>query len=67
MENLSEKKIKILRSNNGGEFTSNEFKDFCREFGIMRELTTPYNPQQNGVAERNNRYIMEAVRAMIHD
>ena len=49
VENLSEKKIKTLRSYNGGEFTSNEFKDFCKKVGIERDLTTPYNPQQNGV------------------
>ena len=67
MENLFDKKIKILRSDNGGEFTSNEFNDYCKEFGIKRELTIPYNPQQNGVAERNNRSIMEAVKPMIHD
>ena len=67
MENLSEKKIKNLRSDNGGEFTSNEFKDFCKEVGIKRELTTPYNPQKNGVVERKNRSIMEEVRSMIHD
>jgi hypothetical protein len=67
VENLSEKKIKILRLDNGGEFTSEEFKAFCKEGGIKRELSTPYNPQQNGVAERKNRTIMEAVKAMIHD
>jgi transposase InsO family protein len=67
VENLSEKKIKILRSDNGGEFTSDEFKAFCKEVGIKRELSTPYNPQQNGVAERKNRTIMEAIKAMIHD
>jgi hypothetical protein len=44
VENLSEKKIKILRSDNGGEFTSDEFKAFCKEVGIKRELSTPYNP-----------------------
>ena len=49
VENISEKKIKILRSDNGGEFTSNEFKDFYMEFGIKRDLTKPYNPQKNGV------------------
>ena len=67
VENLSEKKIKIFRSDNGGEFTGGEFKSFCKEVGIKRELSTPYNPQQNGVAERKNRTIMEAVKAMIHD
>ena len=66
-ENLSEKKIKILQSDNRGEFTSNKFNDFCKEAGIKRELTIPYNLQQNGVAERKNRSIMEAVKAMIHD
>ena len=59
VENLSEKKIKILRSDNEREFTSNEFKDFYKEVGIKRELTTPYNPQQNGVAKRKNRAIMK--------
>ena len=67
IENLSEKKIKILRSDNGGEFTSNEFNDFCKEAGIKRDVTIPYNPQQNGVAERKNRSIMDAVKDVIHD
>jgi transposase InsO family protein len=67
VENISERKIKVLRSDNGGEFTSGEFKEFCREVGIKMELSTPYNPQQNGVAERKNRSVMEAVKAMIHD
>ena len=49
VENLSKNKIKILRSDNGGEFTSNEFNDYCKEARIKRELTIPYNPQQNGV------------------
>ena len=67
VQNLLEKKIKILRSDNGGEFTANVVNDFCKEDGIKREITIPYNPQQNGVAERKNIYIMEAVKAMIHD
>jgi transposase InsO family protein len=67
VENLSGRKIKVLRSDNRGEYTSNEFKDFCREAGIKRELTTPYNPQQNGVAKRKTRSIVEAAKAMIHD
>jgi transposase InsO family protein len=67
IENLSERKIKTLRSDNGGEYTSKEFVNFCKYVGIKRELTTPYNPQQNGVAERKNRTILEAVKTMIHD
>ena len=67
VENISERKIKTLRSDNGGEYTSNEFGNFCKDVGIKRELTTPYNPQQNGVAERKNQTIMEAMKTMIHD
>ena len=67
IQNLSERKINILRSDNGGEFTSNEFNDLCKEAGIKREFTIPYNPQQNGVAERKNRSIMNTIKAVIHD
>ena len=41
--------------------------ELCRESGIKRELSTPYNPQQNGVVERKNKTIMEAMKAMLHD
>ena len=54
-------------SNNGGEYTSNDFKDFCKEARIKREMTVSYNPQQNGVMERKNRSIIDSARAMIHD
>jgi hypothetical protein len=67
IENLFERKIKILRSDNGGEYTSKEFVNFCKYVGIKRELNTPYNPQQNDVAERKNITIMEVVKTMIHD
>ena len=67
IKNHSEKSIKNLRSDKGGEFTSGEFNDICKKAGIKRELNTPYNPQQNGVVERKNRMIMEAAREMIHD
>ena len=67
IENHTEKKIKTFRSGNGEEFTSDEFNELCRESGIKRELITPYNPQQNGVAEMKNRTIMEATKAMLHD
>ena len=41
--------------------------NLCKYVGIKRELTTPYNPQQNGVAKRKNGTIMEVVKTMIHD
>ena len=67
IENHTEKKIKTCRSDNGGEFTSNEFKELCKGSRIKRELSTPYNPQQNGIAKRKNITIMEVARAMLHD
>jgi hypothetical protein len=67
IENLSERKIMIVRSDNGGEYTSKEFVIFCRDVGIKRDLTTPYNPQQNNVLETKNITIMEVVKTMIHD
>ena len=45
IENLTRKKIKVLRSDNGRESSSNDLSDFCKEVGIDRELTFPYNPQ----------------------
>jgi transposase InsO family protein len=61
------KHIRILRTNNGGEFESLQFEDFCKSAGIKRQLTVPYNPQQNGVVERKNRTICEAAKAMMFD
>ena len=66
IENHTEKKIKTIQSDNGREFTSNEFKELCKDSGIKRELSTPYNPQHNGITKRKNRTIMEATRAMLH-
>ena len=57
VENLTGKKIKFLRSNNGGEYVDKDFTDFCANEGIRREWTTPYNLEQNGVAERKNKTI----------
>jgi transposase InsO family protein len=65
VENQTEKKIKVLRTDNGGEFCRNEFEEFCKKCGISRQKTTPYTPQQNGVAERMNRTLMEKARSML--
>ena len=57
IENHSEKRIKTPRSNNSGEYNSKEFEAFCKEAGMKREMTTPYDPPKNGVVERKNRTI----------
>ena len=67
MENLTGKKIKVLHSDNGGEYVDNDFTHFLAKEGIRRKWTTPYNPEQNGVAERKTRTIIEAARAMLYD
>jgi hypothetical protein len=67
IENLTNKKIKTLRTDNGGEYTSKEFVAFCKSAGIRRELIVPHNPQQNGVAERKNKSIEETVKALLND
>ena len=64
-ETQTERKVKAIRSDNGGEFTSKEFKQYCLEKGIQQELTVPYNPESNGVVERMNRTLMERVRGML--
>jgi transposase InsO family protein len=58
-------KLKKVRTDGGGEYISNNFKEFCRSRGIEKQLTTPYTPQQNGVAERMNRTLVEMARSMM--
>ncbi|CAL2234204.1 unnamed protein product [Prunus armeniaca] len=60
-------KIKKLRSDRGGEYTSTEFLQFCDEIRLERQLTVAYSPQQNGVAERKNRTIVEMSKAMMNE
>ncbi|XP_024004995.1 uncharacterized protein LOC112082126 [Eutrema salsugineum] len=54
-----------LRTDNGGEYISNEFKAFTVKLGIVHQTSCPYTPQQNGVAERKNRHLMEVARTMV--
>ena len=60
------KKVKVLRSDNGGEYCSKAFKDYLKEHGILHQTTVPYNPEQNGTAERMNRTLLEAARSMMY-
>ena len=59
--------VKALRTDNGGEITSAEFEEYLRKDGIKHELTIPNCPQQNDVAERLNRTLVEIVRSMLAD
>jgi transposase InsO family protein len=67
VENQTGRKIKTMRSDNGGEYTSKAFKDFCAGVGIKRELIVPYNPQQNRVVERKNKAIVRDAKEMLYD
>ena len=67
MENQSDRRIRVLRSDNGGEYTSNEFVEYCVVECIKKDITVPYNPQQNGVAEHKKMTIVGVACAMIHD
>lgn len=58
-------KVVYLYTDNGGEYLSNDFKEFCVQKGITFHLTVPHTPQQNGVAERMNRTLTEKARTMI--
>ena len=61
IEREIDKFLKCLRTNNGGEYYSNAFKEYCNRFGIKNEKIVLGTPQQNGVAERMNHTIMEKV------
>ena len=64
VENETGLKIKRLRSDNGGEYRDNRFREFCANNGIKMEKTVSMTPQQNGVAERMNRTLNERARSM---
>ena len=66
-KNKSGMKIRCLRLDNGGEFPSNEFNEFCEGHGVKRQFSAVKTPQQNGVVERKNRTIQEATRTMLNE
>ena len=65
VENQLDKSIKVLRTDRGREYLSEQLKELCDEKGIARQLMMPYTPQQNGVAERRNQTLLEMVRSMM--
>lgn len=66
VENQLDRKIKIIRSDRGGEYELNIFLEFCTFHGIIHQTTAPYTPQQNGVAERKNRTFRDMINSMIN-
>src|SRR5664279_481039 len=65
VENQLGKKIKLLRSDRGGEYMSHEFDSHLKSCGIVSQLTPPGTPQRNGVSERRNRTLLDLVRSMM--
>lgn len=66
-ENKLERKIKSIRTNHGREYLSKKFEGLSKSLGVVHQTTVPYNPQQNGLAERANRSIVERARCMLID
>ncbi|GKA90133.1 ribonuclease H-like domain-containing protein [Tanacetum coccineum] len=67
LENQLNHNVKIFRCNNGTEFKNYAMNEFCAKKGIKREFSVARTPQQNGVAERKNRTLIEAARTMLAD
>ncbi|GJS54466.1 retrovirus-related pol polyprotein from transposon TNT 1-94 [Tanacetum coccineum] len=66
VENQHGKTLKALRSDQGDEYISQEFKDYLKACGIVQQLTPPYIPQLSGVSERRNRTLLDMVRLMMN-
>ncbi|KAJ9560628.1 hypothetical protein OSB04_005788, partial [Centaurea solstitialis] len=67
VENQSNLKVKVIRSDNGTEFKNSDINSFCDEKGIEKQYSAPRTPQHNGVAERRNRTLIEAARSLLAD
>ncbi|GJZ41755.1 retrovirus-related pol polyprotein from transposon TNT 1-94 [Tanacetum coccineum] len=65
IENQLDHKVKVIRFDNGTEFKNSVMNQFCEMKGIKREFSVAMTPQQNGVAERRNRILIEAARTMV--
>jgi hypothetical protein len=59
------RKLRVLRTDNGGEFTATEFASYCVDQGIQCRYSAPYSPQQNGVVERRNQTVVGMARALL--
>lgn len=66
-QNQIERTIKRVRTDNGGEYIGHEFQSILAHNGIIHETTNPHSPQQNGVAERKNRTLIETARCLLFE
>ena len=60
-------RVEYLRSDNGGEFVSSEFRHYCKTTGIVQQFSSPHTPQQNGISERDGRTIMNMTRCLLNE
>ncbi|WVZ76408.1 LOW QUALITY PROTEIN: hypothetical protein U9M48_024385 [Paspalum notatum var. saurae] len=67
VKNESQKAMRAIRSDNGGEFRNSRFENFCRDLGLEHQFSSPYTPLQNGVVERKNRTLVEMARTMLDE
>lgn len=67
VENQLGRKVKRIQSDRGGEYWNGEVKEFCAKTGIFHQKTNPYSSQENGVAEKLNRTLMDKVRVMLSE
>jgi transposase InsO family protein len=61
-----DRKLRVLRTDNGGEFTTVEFASYCADEGVQRHYSVSYNPHQNGVVERRNQTVVGMARALLN-
>ncbi|GJZ65933.1 retrovirus-related pol polyprotein from transposon TNT 1-94, partial [Tanacetum coccineum] len=66
VENQNDVKVKQIKTDNGTECRNSKLKSFCNEKGISQNLSSLYTPEQNGVAKRKNRTLIEAARTMMN-
>lgn len=67
VENQTGRKIKAMRSDNGREYVNNEMDEFLKKNGIIHQTSTPHSPEQNGLAERMNRTLIERAKSLLFD
>lgn len=67
VENQTKRAIKVIRSDNGLEYCNKEFEDYLNSAGIIHQKSNPHTPEQNGLYERFNRYVVEKARCLLFD